>query len=218
MNLSSRLLTGAALLVALPAAMAASTVDMTVTGSIVPAACTPTLSIADFNHGKISKADLNTDKPTIIPTGKWGTLSVSCTAPTVYAIRGTDNRADTVAHYNMYVGPYGLGLTPAGEKLGAHYLDVHPTKSLIDGKPTFVSVGDAAGSRWSNAASANRAIRNNGELLGFHDTAGPITQPLAIKDATFSLLSTLVMAPAKGLTLTDEVALDGAATIEVVYL
>lgn len=144
MNLSSRLLTGAALLVALPAAMAASTVDMTVTGSIVPAACTPTLSIADFNHGKISKADLNTDKPTIIPTGKWGTLSVSCTAPTVYAIRGTDNRADTVAHYNMYVGPYGLGLTPAGEKLGAHYLDVHPTKSLIDGKPTFVSVGDAA--------------------------------------------------------------------------
>jgi hypothetical protein len=218
MNLISRLLTGATLLAALPAAMAASTVDVTVSGSIVPAACTPSLSASDFNHGKTSKTDLNLDGPTVLDeAGKVATLSVNCTAATVYGIRGIDNRADTVGN-NSYVTPYGLGLTPKGEKLGAHYLEIYPNESLIDGKPAFVSVGNSSGTAWRDASQGERGIRNYGELLGFTDTAGPLSQPKPIKDAAFSLKSYVVIAPAKGLTLTDEVALDGAATIEVVYL
>lgn len=218
MNLLPRLLTGVALLAALPAAMAASTVDVTVTGTIVPAACTPSLTASEFNHGKLSKADLNTDTPTSFAANpKVTTLSVNCTAATVYGIRGYDNRADTVGN-NWYMTPYGLGLTPKGEKIGAHYLEIYPRQSLIDGKPAFVTVGNAAGNRWANAVQTEKGIRNYGELLGFTDIAGPVTQPLAIKDATYALNSYLVIAPTKGLTLTDDVALDGSATIEVVYL
>ncbi len=99
MTLISRLLIGTTLLAALPAAMAASTVDVSVTGSIVPAACTPSLSAGEFNHGKISKADLNVDGPTgFFEKKKIATLSVNCTAATVYGIRGIDNRADTVGN------------------------------------------------------------------------------------------------------------------------
>lgn len=218
MNLPSRLLTGAALLVALPAAMAASTVDVTVTGSIVPAACTPSLSASEFHHGKISKTDLNMDGPTgFTENKKVATLNVNCTAATVYGIRGVDNRADTVGN-NWYMTPYGLGLTPKGEKIGAHFLELYPRESLIDGKPAFISVGTASGTTWTNATQGEKGIRNYGELLGFTDTAGPLAQPLPVKDASFALKSYLVIAAAKGLTLTDEVALDGAATIEVVYL
>lgn len=218
MTLISRLLIGTTLLAALPTAMAASTVDLSVTGSIVPAACTPSLSASDFHHGKISKSDLNMDGPTgFTENKKVATLSVNCTAATVYGIRGIDNRADTVGN-NWYMTPYGLGLTPNGEKIGAHFLEIYPRESLIDGKPAFISVGNASGTTWSSAALGEKGIRNYGELLGFTDTAGPLSQPLPIKDATFALKSYLVIAAAKGLTLTDEVALDGAATIEVVYL
>lgn len=207
----------AALVSVMPSAFAASTVDLTVSGTIVPASCTPTLSSADINFGKFSSSDLKLDTPTRMGADIKSTLSVNCVAPTIFAIRGIDNRSATVGN-NWYMTPYGLGLTENGEKIGAHYLEVFPVESTIDSKPAFVTVGNAAGTTWTASAQGDKGIRNYGELLGFTDTAGETSGPIPIKEAVLGLHHYVVMAPASGLTLTDEVGLDGSATIEVVYL
>ncbi|KQQ60807.1 hypothetical protein ASF66_13800 [Pseudomonas sp. Leaf129] len=219
MNLSSRLLTGAALLLALPAAMAASTIDVTVAGSIVPSACTPTLSTGTFNHGRISKTDLNSDKHTSFYSKQiMGKLFINCAAPTVYAIKGIDNRADSVARHSNVVAPYGLGYTPAKEKIGAHYLEISTPGSTLDGGAALFMTAASVGAAWGAPVSYELNIRNDGRLIGLAKTAGTSGGPSAVGSAILTLGSSIEIAPAKGLTLTDEVALDGAATIEVVYL
>lgn len=219
MNLLSRLMSGAAVLAVLPVAMAASTVDFTVTGTIVPAACTPVLSTSEFNHGRISKANLNQDQYTSFSgKGKTGTLSITCTAPTVYAIKGIDNRADSAVRYSNVVSPYGIGFTPMNEKIGAHYLEISVRGSTLDGGAALLMTAASLGSPWSAPATSEKNIRNDGRLIGLAKTVDTRDSPSAVEVAVLTLRSYLEIAPAKGLTLTDEVALDGAATVEVVYL
>ncbi len=217
MNLLPRLLTGVALLAALPAAMAASTVDVTVTGTIVPAACTPTHTSPTISFGKISASDLLQDSPSRPTPDQYHMLNVNCTGKTLFAIRGIDNRASTVGN-NLYSNPYGLGLTPAGEKLGAHYLTLQTYSSKIDGVQAYISDSSNGGASWSTSSTAVRSIRSNGVIHGFTDQAGVTTGPIPIENAALTLKSHIILAPKSTLTLTDEVALDGAATIEVVYL
>jgi hypothetical protein len=61
-------------------------------------------------------------------------------------------------------------------------------------------------------------LRNNGQLLGLTDASGTDTGPVAVKDAVMMLTSTLTIAPADSLTLDSEIQLQGAATLELVYL
>lgn len=216
MNTMRRFFAVAALAGAMPSAFAASTVDLTVTGTIVPASCTPTLSIPNISFGKRSASDLNVDRSTSLG-GISSRLRVDCVAPTLYGIRAIDNRSATVGH-DGFSQPYGIGLTENGEKIGAHYLQITAMTSTIDGVTPYITVGDAAGATWSASTQWVNYLENSGRLLGFTDQAGSTTGPIPIKEADFSMQTYVHIAPASGLTLTDEVALDGSATIEVVYL
>lgn len=217
MNLLSRLLSGGVLLATLPAAMAASSVDVSVTGTVVPAACVPTHSSPTISFGKISSADLIDDKPSRPKQDQYHTLNINCTGKTLFAIRGIDNRASTIGN-NWYANPYGLGLTPAGEKLGAHYLTLQPKISQIDGNPVFITESTNGGETWGASSDAAKSIRSYGPILGFVEKTGVTTGPALIENAALALKSHIIFAPKNTLTLTEDVALDGAATIEVVYL
>lgn len=218
MNAIRNLFAVAALVSVMPAAFAASTVDLTVSGTIIPASCTPVLSATDINFGKISSADLLPDElNNRIGKNIRTTLSVNCSSPTIYGLRGIDNRSTSVIPTGFH-SPYGLGFTPNGEKLGGHHLEILAGSSLIDSRPTFITVSDPSATTWGASAADVRALRNSGPLLGFTDVAGVTTGPIPIKDAQFKLFHYLVIAPTDSLTLTDDVALDGSATVEVVYL
>lgn len=66
-------------------AFAASTVDLTVDGSITPAACTPTISNNGvFDFGNISAGDLSATKSTSIGAKRFS-YSITCDAPTAIA-------------------------------------------------------------------------------------------------------------------------------------
>lgn len=198
--------------------VAASSTDVAVTGTIVPGGCTPSLSAPMFQHGKIAARDLNGDQPTDLrDRSRLATLGISCEGPTLFGIRAVDNRADTVFQ-DSQSSRFGLGLTPEGEKIGAHTLAIVPAGSTIDGNPTFLALGNTTGSQWAAAEDRPRSLRHNGVMLGLVDSAGVTTGPVPVKEAVLNLRSALVIAPAEGLTLTSEVALDGAATLEVVYL
>ncbi|WP_423749282.1 DUF1120 domain-containing protein [Pseudomonas sp. VD9] len=87
------------------AAVAASSVDLTVTGLITPTACTPSLSANGVvDHGKISAKDLSPTNWTRLPTSVLK-LTIGCDAHTLFAVQATDNRAGSATYSNSF----GLG-------------------------------------------------------------------------------------------------------------
>jgi hypothetical protein len=218
MHSVNRFALGLALMTTLTPVWAASSVDVSVKGSIIPGGCTPTLSSAEFDHGKISAQDLDASAPTSFANrARDATLTIACEAPTLYGVRGIDNRAGSALAGDR--GTYfGLGHTPAGERIGAHLLRIVPARSSIDNKPAFLTLGSEDGRRWTSAESEPRSVRANGVLVGLADAEGVNSGPVPIKSAILGLSSSILIAPTEGLTLTEEVALDGAATLELVYL
>lgn len=199
------------------AALASSAVEFGVAGRITPGACYPVLSHHVVDFGEIKVAELQRHTATVIDRERLNTLDISCDGPTVFGVRGVDDRASSVGN-NWYPAAYGLGTTSRGENIGAHHVEVHPARSTIDGEPVYASLSDARGAHWEYSTSEPTGIPNDGRLLGLTDRSGDARGPVPVQYATLGLTHFMVVAPASGLTLTGEVLLDGKATLELIYL
>ncbi|MGE8150670.1 DUF1120 domain-containing protein [Pseudomonas vancouverensis] len=195
-----------ALISAAPFAMAASSTDLTVTGTITPSACTPSFpdgGIIDF--GKINAKDLNQTGYTELGRPRT-TLSVACDGPTTFALQAIDNRPNTATDRPYF----GLGLTPADEKLG-HYVP-WIFNVVADGLTASAIKSSNQGNSWVAAPYLAAT-----QYLSISDPSAP-TIPLAAKDVTMDLEIRTWIGRADRLTLTDEVSIDGSATFEMKYL
>ena len=201
-------LTTALLLSSFSSAFAASTVELTVKGLITPSACTPTLSSGGvIDHGKISAKDIDQDRGKSFKSML--TLNVNCDAQTLFALRGIDNRA---ASSTISTG-YGLGLINNLQKIGAFQLQLLNPVAETPGIEPLESFDD--GVTWSDSADAAWQKQT---LAGFGDRSSGAWYPAAIKDLTTELHVYTDIAPARGLDLSNEVLIDGSATLEVKYL
>ncbi|UVJ45133.1 DUF1120 domain-containing protein [Pseudomonas sp. LS1212] len=195
-------------------ALAQSATDLTVTGTITPAACAPMLSGGgEFNFGMIAAQDLDQEAITnfISPARQ---LSVACSAPTRFALRAVDGRAGTQP--TVTIDNFGLGLSGV-ERIGEYKL--RTTGYAADGSAAIdVLESRDAGSSWLKAPSDESYLFNtNGPNLTAVGGIGA-NEPSAIEVLTTDLAVSMAITAAKNLTLTDEVTIDGAATLEVVYL
>ena len=189
-----------------PFALAASSTDLTVTGLITPSACTPSLSNGGIvDNGKVSVKDLDPIKDTLIGIHPLQ-LTVACEASTLLALDSTDNRAGS----GTQTGWFGLGLTDAGEKLGSFLVDIKQT--LADSVIAQAIVSDDDGRTWFKGWAITP------DDLTSVGSAADHTQPIAVKDLTMDLSVWTYIAPADSLTLTDDVIMDGSATLTVKYL
>ncbi|MDR6605124.1 DUF1120 domain-containing protein [Pseudomonas synxantha] len=197
-------LTTTALIGAAPYAIAASDNDLTVTGLITPIACTPSLSSGGvIDLGKISSQDLNQESNTKVGSHPIQ-LVVTCSAPAKFAVNPIDNRDGTSSG-----DWFGLGLTDDSEKLGYFFPKVVQVK---DGSTALDAIkSNNGGSTWVRATDAQA-----GYLLSVTTTGG--TAPTDAQAVTFDFDVETYIARADGLTLTDEVTIDGSATFEVKYL
>lgn len=197
----------AALLASAGHAVAASTVDLSVKGSITPSACTPALGnggVADY--GKLSVQDLRQDLPTYLPTHNFE-MTVTCEAATLFAIESKDNRAGTESSPDYY--NFGLGLINGSEKLGYLTLDI---RGPVADDANVRAIGSRdAGTTWEYEGS----FMDDG-LSSFADMTTPA--PIPVQRLVAGLDLRAVIAPAKDLTLTEEVPIDGSVTMTVVYL
>lgn len=199
-----------AALVASGASFAASTTDIRVTGTIVPSACAPSFAGGDtYDLGRVSASDLQDNAHTAL-TASSKNLTITCAAPTRFALKGIDDRASTVS--DAAEGRFGLG-DNLGENLG--YYTVKLNNILVDGAASAAFSSTDAGQNWS-AAPTPQLQTSNANRTGF-GTVGA-SEPTAVTELTGSVEVNAFIAPASSLTLDDEVALDGAATLEVVYL
>lgn len=206
MSITRNLLIAAALANAAQA-VAASSVDLSVKGTITPSACTPILGNGgQFDVGKLAAKDLKVNEPTIL-SDQSTQLTVTCEAPTLMAIEPKDNRAGSESLGEP--GYFGLGLINGSEKLGS--LSVLLEKVLADGIAGRATDSLDGGATWIRHAGIGpdriTSVANSTALA-------PI--PVQVFDAQLTL--TPIIAPASSLTLTEEVPIDGSITLNVRYL
>jgi len=196
-------LTTTALISAAPFALAVSSTELMVKGSITPVACTPTLSRDVIELGKISARDLDAEQNTKVGTHDLQ-LTVTCNAATKFAVNPIDNNPNTGV-----IDAFGLGLGNEGEELGFY----HPrVMKVMDGTTVLDPIESANdGTTWTKASEAKP-----GYLLSV--AAVGETDPANARNVTIDFVVDSWIARADGLDLTDEITIDGSATFEVKYL
>ncbi|MBD9614778.1 DUF1120 domain-containing protein [Pseudomonas sp. PDM02] len=191
-----------------PLSFAASSTDLTVTGLITPNACTPSLSSDGIvDYGKIPAKDLKQNTSTPLEE-RTLTLGVKCDGPTPFALFAKDNRAGSSTFPSSVY--FGLGKINETQNLGGYLLtminavadgEAVQTIKSVDGKNDW----KAQFFMWPGQYMSVAAISNPG-------------LPIPIQDLTLELGITTSIARADGLDLTNEVLIDGSATLEMNYL
>lgn len=207
MNTAFKSLTAAALLLGSANVFAASSVDLTVKGLITPSACTPALSGGGtVDYGKISAKDLNVDKTTYL-TAQTLQFTVTCDAATLVALEAKDNREGSDSNNDLM--EFGLGLINGTEKLGG--MELKLMSPVADGVPISTVGSYDSGVTWDYERNL---MRNN--LLA--PAAVGVNAPIPVQLWSADLSVAPFIAKTSGLTLTNEVAIDGSVTLTVRYL
>lgn len=209
-------LAAALLITQAPFTLAASTVDLTITGRITPLACTPSLSNNGLvDYGKISRQDLSVDKRTQLRDEKLD-FSLQCNGPARFALLMRDNRdGSALVNSEIY---YGLNLDSSGNKIGVYSLNFDPAHTVVDEWPQVYRTDSTTGGvAWSSSNSRSIPIGAR-SYLGFTNVAASSAGPIGIQSLTSRVTVETVIAPTSELDLSADVQLDGSATLDVVYL
>jgi len=212
MNKPLALIASLSLVVAASNVFAASSVDLTVTGVITPSACTPQLSAGGIvDHGKISISDL---KNGMNPLEKVTLqMSVNCNAAIPFAILSTDNRENSATNANQQStrSLFGLGFSEDGQKLGNYVLTMD--NAMADGMASPI-VEAINRDTWFSAPADQ--IWQPGWMRSVSAPGTPGNVPVPVQ----TLVTDLVIATSikKPTMTTEEISLDGSATLSIVYL
>ncbi|MCW8275287.1 DUF1120 domain-containing protein [Pseudomonas sp. PCH199] len=209
-------LVATALIAQAPCTFAASTVDLTVKGRITPLACTPSLSNNGLvDYGKISRQDLSADKRTQLRDQTLD-FSLQCDGAARFALLMRDDRdGSAIVNSEIY---YGLNRDGSGNKIGLYSLNFDPAATVVDDwSQVYRTDSTTGGLAWSSSNSRSIPIGAR-SYLGFTDVAGSSAGPIAIQSLTSRVTVETVIAPTSELDLSADVQLDGAATLDVVYL
>ncbi|MCW4784654.1 DUF1120 domain-containing protein [Enterobacter chuandaensis] len=225
------------LAVATSSAMAASSIDIQVTGKIIPASCTPTFTsgggIADF--GTIKVASLNDTTATSLPDLKTIPITITCEDATRIGVTFNDAHADSaptailpVAYSNIdfQTAPEntsGLGMYN-GKKIGAYSMGIQFDAGTLTNDagenlyPIFSKVADAT-SGWGPKSGSHymQIATDKSETYSFSTSAAG-NEPIAQKQVNFNVGIMAQINPTNDLNITDEATLDGLTNVELVYL
>ncbi|MCF4995594.1 DUF1120 domain-containing protein [Pseudomonas syringae] len=204
-----------------PAMVLADGADLTITGTIIPTSCTPAFSGGNTVHlGDITAASLNRDRQTELQNRNL-TLSISCSASAPMAIKVHDNQAHTQrpgtvvdgTSWAMYI--YGIGEV-AGKKIGGYGLRFGAP--VVDGEPSLVMYKQGDAANWELPATATLLGKNYESNLRYSWGKSTAAGPLPGVVHSFPITLVPVIGPADDLPITNEIALNGSATFELLYL
>ena len=204
------------------AAQAADTAELKVKGVIRPSACTPSFTGTNVvDYGTISAKGLSATAANVLEE-KTIAFTVTCDAATKVAVRAIDNKASTVVTGLMTAinssladkNAYGLGAA-GGKNIGAYSVRVITSSFTADGATPDVVADAANNGTWAKSASG-RFNADGTNRQSFAATGA--TTPGAYKTMSGNLGVTAVLDKGANLPLTQNIDLDGSATIEVQYL
>ncbi|MGY2289391.1 DUF1120 domain-containing protein [Pseudomonas sp. SDO528_S397] len=212
MKASLAALAGTLLLISCPWALAASSTDLSVKGTITPSACTPSVSNGGtVDYGKLSFKDL---KPT-----SWTTLAdtmlqvrISCEAVTRFALQPRDNRPEHPAPTNPNM--YSLGMVNDNVRVGGYWMYIF--RPVADNRPVSALRSADNGQTWTIITPG--IAWTPGALTSFGDNWSGVLAPWPAKELTFDLRINPSIAPTQTLPADQQMPLDGSATLDLVYL
>lgn len=229
MNLQSKLKFLAAPVLALTcmSASAAEEVELTVVGTVVPAACEPTFTGGGHvNLGTIASAALSPTVFTVLQPQTIG-FAITCTAPVAAGFTLADNRASAGAPVGIHhvlgradeKSIYGFS-TSAGQQVGAYALESDATFTA-DGATVNRIGKQFAGGTWGTPHDApGLAVHTGiaGALGNYHGFAAPGTfVPIAFTMLSGNIVVRAALNKTSDLTVTNEVAIDGSTTLNIAY-
>ena len=190
----------------------ASGADISVKGTITPAACTARFINDTLDFGDIRAEDLSAVQLNLLGTRQVDYL-ISCDAPTAVATSWTDNRAGT--SHGGKPQQFGLGLE--GDRKIGHYELTHVEKdTMADGERVSLLVS-LDGIYWEPGANQGFKVwRFGNQAYGFASSGA--TDPEAFSHYHGRLELQAFVAPTRELDLSKDVDLDGNATLSLVYL
>ncbi|WP_312328605.1 DUF1120 domain-containing protein [Stenotrophomonas sp.] len=193
-----------------PSAFAQSA-DLSVTGRIFPGACVVDLGnggVADL--GSIRLESLQADMTTVLDDVDLN-MTIACQSAVRFALEGVDNSNDS----SISPSQYGLGVTAADEKIGSARLGL--VDVTADGEAAKAMFSDDGGDNWIVHLFPDSVTIGKGSMLGFQ--VGQTGQgPSPIKDLQGTVKVRATIAPTSELTVTEDVPVQGNATINLTYL
>jgi len=216
-------------------ANAATETTLKVSGTIVPAACSPSLSNSgEVSFGSIAAASIRNaaEGNSLVQLGtKDITLTISCEANTAVGFKMLDNRSSSAVALSSsaFISPsisgatpatqsyfgFGLGLASNNAKIGAYTVMVDTASVTADGASVGLVLSDDEGKNWRTSDKA-RQTSDNARIMTVAEKAGT-AEPKLFKDAIVPLKISAGVQTASVLG-GDEITLDGNATLSLVYL
>lgn len=194
---------------AAPSAFAQST-DLSVTGSILPGACTVELGGGGIAFlGNMSAQDLNADAPTELEPVKVP-VSVACEAAARFSFRAIDHVPWPDVHF------YSLGMTPAEEPIGTAILRL--VDGVLDTGIGYGTVRTDGSDNWTPALNTTGMELQQNTVRGFAAEEHVTTGPAMTRTLQANLQVDASIFPTDELTLTEDVAINGNVTLSLVYL
>jgi hypothetical protein len=112
---------------------------------------------------------------------------------------------------------YGLGKDGSGNRIGRFSLRVDPADANADGfARLYQTHSSIAGTAW-NTGSANPIAIGKSRYLAFTDNDGS-AGPVLIQNLSTTVTVDAVIAPTHSLDVSRAIELDGAGTLEIIYL
>ncbi|MDD2060846.1 DUF1120 domain-containing protein [Pseudomonas sp. GD03860] len=187
----------------------ASSTEVTLTGTLTPSACTPTLGNGGLvDYGGVSIEELEAHDDHYKLPDKQLSLTIQCASETSYALITTDNRHESSSSSTF---SHGLGMHK-GQQVGA--LAIGLSDPELDGTPSKVLVSYNAGQTWfaglflyfspSQKSPATRVA------FGAQTMPVPATRLSANLDITSMISNTL--------PFNEEIPIDGSVTFNIMYL
>ena len=207
-------------LVSTSSVFADESVDLAVVGVISPASCDIDLSAYAVDLGTISVKNLADTGVTTLAPQTVG-VTVSCTGDVRFALSAVDNAAGSASVSDT--DAFGMGKTATSQEIGYYKLRFNAGTLLgtVDGAGAAAVITLASNDRnnWTAAPAdgVGPAIPHALDTyLGFADTG--TTDVKALKDFSGTLQVEAFITDKADLTLTSDVDIDGAATLELHYL
>ncbi len=212
------------LAIAAPAAFAQTSTELSVTGKLIPGACTISLGENLLDWGDVSAAGLSYSptNPTLRFPGqvKQVALDIDCNAPRRVYLQAVDAKIGT-SFAEQYAYTFGLGLDADGNKVGAYGLTLMaaPTVNGVSGYVGYVMPDGTVQSFIDGNRNIYNSLSQTNTRIGFSEvTLTNGASAPAIKTVSSRVALSMVLNPIYLSGISEEIEMQGGVTFELVYL
>lgn len=218
-----KVLMASALMLCTSAVFADPTAVLKVNGKLTASTCSVIMGNGGvIDYGYIRLNELNATENNDLGN-KSIPMTIDCTAKTKVGFTMQDNRSASKAKVPVTIGGnknqtasyyiYGVGKTADDVKIGNYGLWMEDVK--VDGAEADPI---ARNLDWSSTKWKQSGIPRSDAFQTVSFAAPGTTTPIAFKTATFNFVTDLGIKDTDTLNITDDTALDGQATMTLVYL